>query len=126
MLSILYDISFFFLRVLLFLFVYNRLSNLSLIRWLSPSLVTGLQTKAYADHLLLLAVKALLRATPAAIQDFGLYGLIRRTGPHVLHMDSNPRRKDHQIVALTTSLVTCRCSNHRATLATCYSTIQRF
>jgi hypothetical protein len=41
-----------------------------------------------------------LCATPAATQDLGLYGLIRRTGPHVPQLDSNMWRKGHQIFTL--------------------------
>jgi hypothetical protein len=39
------------------------------------------------------------RATPTATRDLGLYGLIRKTGTHVPQWNSNPRRKDHQIIA---------------------------
>jgi hypothetical protein len=37
----------------------------------------------------LLAVMILLRATPAATQDLGLYNLVRRTGTHVPRWDLN-------------------------------------
>jgi hypothetical protein len=127
MLSIPYNISLFLnillqYTCLLFLFVYNRLGNLSVILWLSPSLVTGLHIKSYVDHLLFLAVRVLLRPTPVVTQDFGLYGLIRRTGPHVPHMDSNPRGEDDQNFMPSLYPHQIRSSNHRSTLATYYCT----
>jgi hypothetical protein len=45
------------------------------------------------------AGRDLYRATPTVTRDLGLYGLIRKTGTHVPQWDSNPRRKDHQILA---------------------------
>jgi hypothetical protein len=45
------------------------------------------------------AGRDLYRATPTATRDLGLYGLIRKTGTYVPQWDSNPRRKDHQIIA---------------------------
>jgi hypothetical protein len=53
-----------------------------------------------------IAGRDLYRATPTATRDLGLYGLIWKTGTYVPQWDSNPRRKDHQIIApdaLTTS-----------------------
>jgi hypothetical protein len=45
------------------------------------------------------AGRDLYRATPTATRHLGLYGLIRKTGNHIPQWDSNPRRKDHQIIA---------------------------
>jgi hypothetical protein len=44
------------------------------------------------------AGRDLYRATPTATLDCGFYGLIRKTGTHVPQWDSNPRRKDHQML----------------------------
>jgi hypothetical protein len=52
------------------------------------------------------AGRDLYRTTPTATRDLGLYGLVRKTGTYVPQWDSNPRRKDHQIIspdALTTA-----------------------
>jgi hypothetical protein len=66
--------------------------------YLAVVIITGDRAgNSYANHLWLLAVRVLLRATPAATRDLGLYGLIRMTGTHVPQWDSNPQRKDHQI-----------------------------
>jgi hypothetical protein len=40
------------------------------------------------NHLWLLAVNLLLRATAAATEDFGLYGIIQRAGTHISQWDS--------------------------------------
>jgi hypothetical protein len=45
------------------------------------------------------AGRDLFRATPTATRDLGFYGLIRKSGTHIPQWDSNPRRKDHQIIA---------------------------
>jgi hypothetical protein len=45
------------------------------------------------------AGRDLYGATPTATRDLGLYSLIRKTGTHVPQWDSNPRCKDHQIIA---------------------------
>jgi hypothetical protein len=45
------------------------------------------------------AGRDLYRATPTVTWDLGLYGLIWKTGTYIPHWDSNPRRKDHQIIA---------------------------
>jgi hypothetical protein len=45
------------------------------------------------------AGRDLYRATPTGTRDLGLYGLIGKTGTHVPQLDSNPQRKDHQIIA---------------------------
>jgi hypothetical protein len=65
---------------------YSRLSKFSAIRRLLPLPVTGL-------HLWLLVVSVLLRITPAATRDLGLYSLVQKIRPHVQQQDSNPRRK---------------------------------
>jgi hypothetical protein len=43
------------------------------------------------------AGRDLYRATPTAIRDFGLYGLIGKTDTHVPQWGSNPQLKGHQI-----------------------------
>jgi hypothetical protein len=47
------------------------------------------------------AGKELYRATPTVTRDLGLYkyGLIRKTSTYLPQWDSNPRLKDHQIIA---------------------------
>jgi hypothetical protein len=45
------------------------------------------------------AGRDLYHTTPTATRDFGLNGLIRKTGTHVPQWDSNPQRKDHYIFA---------------------------
>jgi hypothetical protein len=45
------------------------------------------------------AGRDLYRATRTTPRNLGLYGLIRKTGTYVPQWDSNPRRKDHQIIA---------------------------
>jgi hypothetical protein len=45
------------------------------------------------------AGRDLYRATPTTTRDLGLYGLIRKTGTYVPQWNSNPWRKDHQIIA---------------------------
>jgi hypothetical protein len=90
------------------LFAYSHTSNISAIWRLSPLPVTGLQSLAYAQRSGPLSRGDLYRATPTATWDIGLYGLIRKTGTLVPRWDSNPRRKDQQIIALDT-LTTAPC-----------------
>jgi hypothetical protein len=81
------------------LFVYSHTSNISAIWRVSPLSVTGLQILVYARCSGIWAGRDLLRATPTATRDLGLYGLIRKTGTYVPQWDLNPGRKDHQIIA---------------------------
>jgi hypothetical protein len=90
----------FFLSFFLSFFVHIHLSNF----FSYPVAVTITGDRA-ANLDLCLALMAFgsegsFRATTFAIRDFGLYGLIRRTGTHVQQWDLNRGCKDHQILAL--------------------------
>jgi hypothetical protein len=96
--------------LMIFCFVYSRTSNFSAIWRLSPLPVTGLQILAYARRSGPLSREGSLLCHPTATRDLGLYGLIRKTGTHNPQWDSNPRRKDNQIIApdaLTTDICLC-------------------
>ena len=93
---------FFFLNTGLFIcFVYSRLSNFSAITddW-AANLGLCSALRAFEQG------RIFIVPTPTATRDLSLYGLIRKTGTHVLQWGSNPDLKDHQIFepdALTTA-----------------------
>jgi hypothetical protein len=79
------------------LFVYSHLSNFSIYTWAIYITCDRDFKLDLCLALMVIAVRVLLCATPAATWDLILYSLIRRTGKPVPLRDSNLQNKDHQI-----------------------------
>jgi hypothetical protein len=123
---------------LLLFFVYNRLSNLSVILWLSPSMVIGLQMSVYAEHLLHLSVRSLLRVPHLLWHGTSVHTVFSE-GPdptshvwirtrNVRIIRSLHRRANHIFTNLLPSIFSshrCRCSNHHAKRATFKATMHK-